>query len=176
MRISDKPYLADMVGTPDIKNTRENNPRNSLCSLQIAAHQVVVSLWFMNKVCTNYIKVPEYSLPDFAELCVLICLTPPVADPCPVFFPNPLNSLVAFGQILCSLSKDFCTDLVQGLLEPSETGTISKAWKGRKEIFLLKYHFSILLNSLESYCLSGSTSHWEKNMVPTQPNNSVIMF
>lgn len=57
----------------------------------------------MNKVCPNYIKVPEHSLPDFVELCVLICLTPPVADLCPVFFPSPLNSLVAFGQILCSI-------------------------------------------------------------------------
>lgn len=59
-----------------------------------------MSVWFMNKVCPNYIRLPEYSLPDFAELCVLICLTPPLVDPCPVFFPNPLNSLVAFGQIL----------------------------------------------------------------------------
>lgn len=54
----------------------------------------------MKKVCPNYSRVPEYSLPDFAELCVLICLTPPLADPCPVFFPKPLDSLVAFEQIL----------------------------------------------------------------------------
>ena len=33
MHTSGRPYLAHIVGTPDLKHTRENNPRSSMCFL-----------------------------------------------------------------------------------------------------------------------------------------------